>query len=193
MRWRIDGVRAVALVLVVVLFVVGFAGNRAIAFVIARFDPVDFFIIGLGLWPVLLLAVVAFGAWTVLTRSKAAEDLPVLGCLALLLAPVLIVLVGAVALNWRVVSCSMPDRTACPDVLYQDIRLLKDDGIADPYSMDFREPVWPEGLEPVPRLGGADWLMEYKTWGDGDYWALCSRLPDESVECGLLEGTDEYQ
>lgn len=39
MRWRIDRARAVALVLVVVLFVVGFAGNRAIAFVVARCDP----------------------------------------------------------------------------------------------------------------------------------------------------------
>ena len=181
------------LTLVVVLSLVGFAGNRAIAFVIARPDPVDFFMVGLGLWPVLLLAVVAFWAWTGLTRSKAAEDLPVLGCLALLLAPVFIVLLGAVAFNWRAVSCSMADRAACPDVLYQDVRLPKDDSIADPYSMDFREPVWPDGLEPVPRLEGADWLMLYKTWGDGDYWARCSRLSDESVNCRLFEATDEYQ
>jgi hypothetical protein len=134
---------------------------------------------------------VAFGAWTLLTRSKAAEDQLLLGCLALLLAPALIVLVGAVALNWRVVSCSMADRAACPDVLYQDIRLPEDDGEADPNAMDFREPEWPELLEGYRGTRDADWMVLYKTWGDGDWWAACRRLSDESVTCSMLEPVDE--
>jgi hypothetical protein len=220
MRWRIGVVRAVALVLLAVLVVIGLAGYSVIGFVMARFDPVDFFIIGIGvLWPVLLLAGVAFAAWLAWTRSREAEgqlvdktgsDFVALGCLALVLAPLVVMLVGAVAMNWRVVSCSMADRSACPDVAYQDIRLDKFDDIAEPYSMDFREPVWPEGLVPtgpeafIPtgqvffgygeRKHPADWLMLYKTWGDGEFWAACRRRSTNPavIACKLFEAVDEY-
>jgi hypothetical protein len=68
-------------------------------------------------------------------------------------------------------------------------------GITDPYSMDFREPVWPEGLkvEYYPSTQSADWLMLYKTWFDGEWWAACRRVAGESIRCDLLENASALQ
>jgi hypothetical protein len=65
------------------------------------------------------------------------------------------------------------------------------DGITDPYSMDFRDPLWPEWLVNASHasIRNADWAVVYKTWWDGEWWAACRRLPDESIRCQLLEGT----
>lgn len=129
------------------------------------------------------------------TGSRRAE----LGCLAsVVLVPLLVALVGAVAYNAHTVSCSMADQAACPQVRYEDIHFLNqdEDGITDPYSMDFREPVWPEwmvesGPPNYPLLENADWAAVYRTWFDGDYWVACRRLAIDSIRCNLLDGYDD--
>jgi hypothetical protein len=80
----------------------------------------------------------------------------------------------------------MTDRAACPQVRYEDIRFA-DDAIADPYSIEFRDPVWPQSAYVIPAdytfLENQDWAAVYRTWFDGDWWAACRRLSDDSVAC----------
>ena len=87
------------------------------------------------------------------------------------------------------VSCSMADRDACPDVGYEDIQFphQADDGITEPYSMDFREPVFPESMGTYPSIRTADWAAVYKTWFDGEWWVACRRLSADSIICSFLD------
>ena len=91
------------------------------------------------------------------------------------------------------VSCSMADQDACPDVGYEDIQFAHqaEAGITDAYSIDFREPVFPEsvGTDPNlhPAIRTADWAAVYKTWGDGEWWVACRRLSEDSIICSFLD------
>jgi hypothetical protein len=195
MRGRTYLVGLVALAILVVVVVV-------IRFEIAPRDlllyPVGyalyFVIVGLRiLSPLLLVAGVVVGAWLMWGHFR--QD-PVsvemgprrarLGYLASLMVVLLIPAVGAVAYNARIVSCSMADAAACPRVRYEDIQ-FPGAGFSDPYFLEFREPVWPDSAYVIPEdrtfLEGHDWAALYRTWFDGDWWAACRRLPNDSITC----------
>jgi hypothetical protein len=192
MRWRIDAEKALALGLLAALAVAVLAVDPA------RFDPIDSFIVGLGLWPVVLVVGVAIAAWLVwiwTARPVADEELDVaqVACLAFFLAPVFTLVVGAIAFDSRVVSCSMKDQTACPNIPLEDIHIGLE--AAYPYSIDFREPRLPRATPTRPGypVEGADWLILYKTWADGDWLGACRRSADETITCNLLDPVDEFR
>jgi hypothetical protein len=148
------------------------------------------FFFGLGIvigWPVLLVATFAIGAWMEWSDKRGLPTLGLHHASLIWLVPLLALLVGAVAYNVRIVTCSMQDQSACPQVGYDDIQFLQAEGIADPYYMDFQE----------VRTSGAwwtraDWAVEYRTWGDGTWVVACREITDDSIRCSVLDSYDEY-